>query len=89
MPRFAIGCTIGGMNQPPIQDNTKKQVRNILAVIAAILCLAILKICASFIIPIVVAFFIFVLVGVGAAAGAARYVRGRTRRTAFDLREDA
>ena len=62
MPRFAIGCTIGGMNQPPIQDNTKKQVRNILAVIAAILCLAILKICASFIIPIVVAFFIFVLV---------------------------
>ena len=62
MPRFAIGFTIGGMNQPPIQDNTKKQVRNILAVIAAILCLAILKICASFIIPIVVAFFIFVLV---------------------------
>ena len=39
--------------------------------------------------PVVWPLFIFVLVGVGAAAGAARYVRGRTRRTAFDLREDA
>lgn len=39
--------------------------------------------------PVVWPIFIFVLVGVGAAAGAARYVRGRTRRTAFDLREDA
>ena len=49
------------MNQP-IQDNTRKQIRNILAFIAAVLFLAILKISSGFIIPIVVAFFVFVLV---------------------------
>ncbi len=40
----------------------KRQVRNILAFIAAVLFLFILKACSEFILPIVIAFFIFVLV---------------------------
>ncbi len=49
------------MNPGP-QDTLKKQTRNILAFIAAMLILFILKIGADFILPIVIAFFIFVLV---------------------------
>ena len=49
------------MNPGP-QDSMKRQVRNILAFIAAVLFLFILKACSEFILPIVIAFFIFVLV---------------------------
>ena len=49
------------MNPGP-QDILKKQSRNILILIASILVLAVLKVCADFILPIVIAFFIFVLV---------------------------
>ena len=49
------------MNPGP-QDTLKKQTRNILAFIAAMIILFILKIGADFILPIVIAFFIFVLV---------------------------
>ncbi len=47
---------------PGPQDSLKKQTRNILAFIAVVLFLFILKACADFILPIVIAFFIFVLV---------------------------
>ena len=49
------------MNTGP-QDTLKRQSRNILAFIAIVLFLFILKVCADFILPIVIAFFIFVLV---------------------------
>ena len=49
------------MNPGP-QDTLRKQTRNILAFIAVALFLFILKVCADFILPIVIAFFIFVLV---------------------------
>ncbi len=49
------------MNPGP-QDTLKRQSRNILAFIAIVLFLFILKVCADFILPIVIAFFIFVLV---------------------------
>ena len=47
---------------PGPQDSLKKQTRNILAFIAVVLFLFILKACADFILPIVIAFFIFVFV---------------------------
>ncbi len=47
---------------PGIADSTKRQVRNLLAFIACVLFLYVLKECASFVLPFVIAFFIFVLV---------------------------
>ncbi len=61
MPVFAIVRYNHGMNPGP-QDTLKKQCRNLLAFLAAVLFLFILKACADFILPIVIAFFIFVLV---------------------------
>ena len=61
MPVFAIVLYNRDMNPIP-QDNIKKQTRNILAFIAAIIFLFILKACAEFILPIVIAFFIFVII---------------------------
>ncbi len=49
------------MNPGP-QDTLKKQSRNILAFFAVVLFLFILKVCADFILPIAIAFFIFLLV---------------------------
>ena len=61
MPVFAIVRYNHGMNPGP-QDTLKKQCRNLLAFLAAVLFLFILKACADFILPMVIAFFIFVLV---------------------------
>ncbi len=61
MPVFAIVGYNRHMNPGP-QDTLKRQTRNILAFIAIVLFLFILKVCADFILPIVIAFFIFVLV---------------------------
>lgn len=61
MPVFAIVGYNHAMNPGP-QDTLKRQSRNILAFIAIVLFLFILKVCADFILPIVIAFFIFVLV---------------------------
>ena len=61
MPVFAIVLYNRDMNPIP-QDSIKKQTRNILAFIAAVIFLFILKACAEFILPIVIAFFIFVII---------------------------
>ena len=47
---------------PGMTDSTKRQVRNLLVFIAGVLLLYVLKACAVFVIPIVIAFFIFVFV---------------------------
>ena len=61
MPVFAIVEYNLSMNPGP-QDSLKKQIRNILAFLAGVLFLFLLKVCSDFILPIVIAFFIFVLV---------------------------